>query len=268
MTRISLLTLAACLVAATADAQFSRADPATGEAYHVEFSYGWWGPDPTISVASDALDIDLPPTLIDFVDDLDITKKRMRELRLVLRPARKHKFKFDYIPIKYSVDQHILSREIIFNGQSFRVGIPINAEATFNTLRFGYEYDFLYYDRGFLGFVIDTKITRARVEMDSPITSEFAEVTAPIPAIGFHGRGYLARNVAVGAEMTFFAIPSGQDADYDGSYFDYDLYGTFNFTDNVGVTGGWRRLDLEYTVDRDFGALDLKGFYVSGVVRF
>lgn len=266
MTRLTLLTLAACLVAGTADAQFNRADPATGETYHVEFGYGWWGPEPTISAASEGLGI--PPTLIDFADDLGIVKKRIRELRFVARPAKKHKLKFEYIPIKYEVDEHILEREIVFNGQSFTVGIPVNVEATFNTLRFGYEYDFLYYDRGFLGFVLDTKITNARIDFDSPITSEFAEVTAPIPAIGFHGRGYLARNFAVGGEMTFFAIPGGEDKDYDGSYFDYDLYGTINFTDNVGVTGGWRRLDLDYTVKNDFGALDLKGFYVLGVVRF
>jgi hypothetical protein len=266
MTRLTLLTLAACLVAGTADAQFNRADPATGETYHVEIAYGWWGPEPTISAASEGLGI--PPTTIDFVEDLGIVKKRIRELRVVLRPARKHKLNFEYIPIKYEVDQHILEREIVFNGQSFTVGIPVNVEATFNTLRFGYEYDFLYYDRGFLGFVLDTKITNARIDFDSPVTSEFAEATAPIPAIGFHGRGYLARNVAVGGQMTFFAIPGGEDNDYDGSYFDYDFYGTVNFTDNVGVTAGWRRLDLDYTVKNDFGALDLKGFYVLGVVRF
>jgi hypothetical protein len=266
MTRLTLLTLAACLVAGTAEAQFNRADPATGETYHVELSYGWWGPEPTISAASEGLGI--PPTTIDFVDDLGIVKKRMRDFRLVLRPAKKHKFDFEWIPIKYAVDEHILTREIIFNGQAFTVGIPVNVEATFNTLRFGYEYDFLYYDRGFLGFVLDTKVTQARIDFDSPITSEFAEATAPIPAIGFHGRGYVARNVAVGGEMTFFAIPGGQDRDYDGSYYDYDFYGTVNFRDNVGVTGGWRRLDLDYTVKNDFGALDLKGFYVQGVVRF
>ena len=169
MTRLTLLTLAACLVAGTADAQFNRADPATGEAYHVEFSYGWWGPEPTISAASEGLGI--PPTTIDFVEDLGIVKKRMRNLRLVARPARKHKFLFEYIPIKYSVDEHILEREIIFNGQAFTVGLPVQVEATFNTLRFGYEYDFLYYDRGFLGFVLETKLTKARIDFDSPITS-------------------------------------------------------------------------------------------------
>ena len=137
----------------------------------------------------------------------------------------------------------------MFNGQSYTVGLPVNVDAEFTTLKIGYEYDFLYHDRGYLGFVIDTKVTRARIDFDSPINAEFAEATAPIPTVGLAGRGYVARNVAVGGEFTFFQIPGGEDRDYDGSYFDYDVYGTLNFTKNVGVTGGWRKLDLDYTVE-------------------
>jgi len=92
--------------------------------------------------------------------------------------------------------------------------------------------------------------------------------TPPIPTIGVAGRGYAGRNVAFGGEFTFFQIPGGENRDYDGSYFDYDVYGTVNFSNNAGVTGGWRKLDLDYTVKRDFGKLDLRGFYVMGVVRF
>jgi hypothetical protein len=261
-----LLTLAACFVASTAHAQFSRRDPATGEVYHVEVAYGWWRPEPTIGIASEGLGI--PPTLIDFETDLGIEKQRVREFRAVLRPARKHKFKFDYIPIGYEVEGHVLEREIVFNGQSYVVGLPVNVDAKFTTLRIGYEYDFLYKDRGYLGVVLDTKITRARIDFDSPVNSEFSEATAPIPAIGIAGRGYIARNAAVGGEFTLFAIPGGEDRDYDGSYYDYDFYGTLNFTNNVGVTGGWRKLDLDYTVENDFGALDMRGWYVMGVVRF
>ena len=102
-------------------------------------------------------------------------------------------------------------------------------------------------------------MTRARIDFASPINDEFAEATAPIPTIGFAGRAYAARNLAVGGEMTFFKIPGGEDRDYDGSYFDYDFYATLNFNNNAGVTGGWRKLDLDYTVKEDFGSLDLRG---------
>jgi hypothetical protein len=261
-----LLTLAASLVASTAHAQFSRRDPATGEVYRIEAAYGWWRPEPTIGIASEGLGI--PPTLIDFETDLGISKTRVRELRVVLRPGRQHKFKLDYLPINYKVEGHILSRTIVFNGQSYNVGLPVNLDADFTTLKIGYEYDFIYKDRGYFGFVLDTKVTRARIDFSSPINEEFAEATAPIPTLGFAGRAYVARNVAVGGEMTFFKIPGGEDREYDGSYYDYDFYATLNFNNNAGVTGGWRKLDLDYTVKEDFGSLDLRGLYVLGVVRF
>jgi len=261
-----LLTLAASMVAGTAHAQFNRSDPATGETYAVEFAYGWWRPAPTIQIASEGLEI--PPTLIDFETDFGVESQRMREFRIVVRPGKKHKFKFDYLPISYEIVDHVLERTVVFNGQSYTVGVPVNVDAKFTTLKIGYEYDFLYYDRGYLGFIVDTKVTRARIDFDSPVNSEFAEAVAPIPTVGLAGRGYVARNVAFGGEFTFFQIPGGEDRDYDGSYFDYDVYGTINFTKNVGVTGGWRKLDLDYTQKLDFGSLDLAGWYVMGVARF
>jgi hypothetical protein len=264
--RLIFLTLTCCLVAATADAQFSRRDPATGERYKVELAYGWWRPDPTIQASSESLGI--PGTLIDFETDLGITKQRVREVRLVLRPSLKHKFRFDYLPIDYEVEGHILNRQIIFNGQSYAVGLPVNVEAAFKTLKISYEYDFVYRDRGYVGFVLDTKVTRARIDFASPVATEFAEATAPIPAIGIAGRAYAARNVAVGGEATFFKLPSSDNTDYTGKYYDYDFYATLNFNDNAGITGGWRRLDLDYTVKTDFGKLNLTGLYFLGVVRF
>ena len=52
------------------------------------------------------------------------------------------------------------------------------------------------------------------------------------------------------------------------SYFDFDLYGTVNFTNNVGAQGGYRSFDVIYKVENDNGDLQLKGLYFGGVVRF
>ena len=68
--------------------------------------------------------------------------------------------------------------------------------------------------------------------------------------------------------LTFFKLPDSESSDYTGKYYDYDFYGTINFNDHVGVTGGWRKLDLSYTVKTDFGTLNMTGLYFLGVVRF
>ena len=63
----------------------------------------------------------------------------------------------------------MLSRPIIFNGQIFNVSLPVNADASWKTWRFGYEYDFIYRDRGFVGVLLEAKYTKANVDLDSPI---------------------------------------------------------------------------------------------------
>ena len=50
--------------------------------------------------------------------------------------------------------------------------------------------------------------------------------------------------------------------------YDFDIYGTVNFTDNFGVQAGYRSFDVFYRVDNDEGELRLKGPYFGGLVRF
>lgn len=252
--------------AAPAAAQFRpAAPPAVGEDYHVEVSYGWWDADPSLIINSESLGI--VGTDVDLVDDLAIEKKRLGKLNIVLRPGTKHKFRIEYLPIKYEAET-VIRREFVFNGQRYRVGLPVSTNADFKTYRFGYEYDFVYRSRGFAGVLFDVKYTDVKVELLSPIGAEFTTAVAPIPTIGFVGRGYVARNVAIGGEVSFFKIPDNLSEDYEGDYTDFDIYGTVNFTNNVGATVGFRSIDAFYKVDNDTGALKFKGLYFAGVVRF
>lgn len=267
--RVSSWMLCAVCVAAAApaEAQYRRiSDPATGERYNIEVAYGVWNPEPDIVISSESLGI--PGTNIDFVNDLGIEKKKFGDFRLVLRPATKHKFRVEFIPMKYEVQDAVLRREIVFNGQKYQAGLPVNAKADWKAWRFGYEYDFIYRDRGFLGVVMEAKYTDVRADLQSPLTTEFARARAPIPALGLIGRGYLARNVSLTGEFTMFRLLNREDDDYKGSYYDFDIYGTINFTNNVGAQAGYRSLDVSYLVDANAGDLKEKGVYFMGVVRF
>lgn len=266
--RLTVFTVAALVgPVANAGAQFNApAEPAVGEDYHVEVSYGWWNADPSLIINSESLGI--PGTDVDLIEDLGIEQKQLGRLNVVLRPATKHRFRFEYLPIKYEASATI-TREFVFNGQLYRIGLPVSTEAAFRTYRFGYEYDFVYRSRGFAGVLFDLKYTNVRVELTTPIAEpEFTTAVAPIPTIGFVGRGYVAKNLAVGGEVSFFRVPGGLSEDYDGEYTDWDIYTTLNFTNNVGATAGYRSIDVFYNADRDTGALKFSGFYITGVVRF
>jgi hypothetical protein len=241
------------------------ADPATGERYRVEVSGALWNPTPAILVSSESLGI--PGTNIDFVADLGIVQRRFRELRAVVRPGLQHKLRLHYIPISYTSDT-VLRRDIVFNGIRYSVGLPVQAQLTWNAWRFGYEYDFIYRDRGFAGFIVETKYTDVHASLVSPLTSEFARARAPIPAIGGIGRVYVAPNISITGEVTGFKLPERIDENYRGRFVDFDLYGTVNFTDHVGAQAGYRSFDVMYRIDDDAGSLTLKGMYFSGVLRF
>jgi hypothetical protein len=148
------------------------------------------------------------------------------------------------------------------------VGLPVNSMLEWRSYRLGYEYDFLYRDRWFAGFILDAKYTDAQVSLASPIDTEYARARAPIPALGGIVRVYPAANISMTAEITGMKLPESIDERYKGHYVDVNVYGTVNFTDHAGAQIGYRSLDVGYTVKRDYGAFVLKGFYVAGVARF
>lgn len=238
---------------------------AIGENYRVEVFGGAWNPTPDITVSSEQLGI--PGSSIDVVADLGIQQERFRELRLVLRAARKHKFRVQYVPIAYE-SEAVLDRQLVFNGVRYNVGVPVATTARWTTWRFGYEYDFIYRDRGFLGFIAEAKHTDIEVALNSVLSSEFARARAPIPAIGAIGRVYVMDNIGLTFELTGFKLPENINENYRAKYIDIDVYATLNFSDNVGFQFGYRSIDLLYRIDADSGDLKLKGTYFGGLVRF
>jgi hypothetical protein len=255
-------------VAAPAQAQFTPrrvSNPATGESYWVELQAGFWNPTAEMSIASESLGI--AGTRIDFKEDLGLKDKRLGELHVTVRPGRRHKLRFQYIPIKYEQDT-VVTRRIIFNGQAYNVGIPVSSVLDWKAYRFGYEFDFISRDRGFGGLVLDFKQTDVTATLSSPFVTEFAQAQAPIPSIGGIFRVYVVPNISITGEITGFKLPSNLIEDARAHYVDVDFYGTVNFTNNVGAQLGYRSFNVGYVVDTDTGDFDLRGFYFGGVVRY
>jgi hypothetical protein len=266
---LSLGTLGLLVNSATASAQYRSAPPpAIGEDYHIEAAYGWWDATPELIVNSESLGI--LGTDVDLISDLGITKHRLGKFDLVLKPGKKHRLKYQHLPIKYTVDAYPVQREFVFNGQRYTVGLPVTTSVDFSSDSFGYEYDFLYFPRGFVGASINMKLTHVDVDLQSPIGAEFFEQVAPIPAFGFAGRGYVHPNVAVDGEITFFRIPESleEQLDGDGSYNDFDVHVTYNINKYVGTQLGWRKTTIFYEAEFDRGDLKFTGWYFGGVVRY
>ncbi len=263
--------LAIVLASVPARAQFQPrdvSDPATGESYHVEGAIGLWFPTTEMQISSTALNI--VGTVIDFKKDLGLEDQKFSEFHLVVRPGRQHKFRLQFIPLEYE-QSATLSRRLVFNGQAYDVNLPVNSKLDWKAWRFGYEYDFLVKDRGFGGFIVDLKYTDVTASLASPIRSDFIHEQAPIPTIGGIFRVYPVPNVAITGEITGLTLgwaPESLRGNNNGHYADFDFYGTVNFTNNIGVQGGYRRFDVGYELKNDTGAFTVKGIYLNLVARY
>ncbi len=269
---VTVAALGVLAMPGTASAQYTRR-PATqsaavGEDYHIEAAYNFWNAEPSLIVNSESLGI--LGTDVDLINDLGIQQKRLGVFDLVLKPSKKHRFKYQHLPIEYSTDAFPVKRSFVFNGQRYNVGVPVTTAAMFSTDAFAYEYDFLYFNRGFIGANLNVKMTHVNVDLRSPIGREYFEHAVPIPAYGFAGRAYVTANIAVDGAFTFFRIPDSlkQQLNGDGSYNDFDLHGTYNITRNAGAQFGWRKTTVFYKTKADVGNLAFHGLFFGGVVRY
>jgi hypothetical protein len=259
----------ALFAASPAQAQFrprTLNEPPTGEQFHVEGAASFWYPDATIFVSSESLGI--IGSTIDFKTDLGLTDQKMPAFKVVLTPGGAHKFRFEFIPIKYTQQQGTLKRQIIFNGQLYNVGLPVTSTIDWRAFRYAYEFDFYKNNRGFAGFIVEAKYTDVQVNLASTVATEFARARAPIPALGGIGRVYVVPNISVTFELTGFKLPQDLIKDTSAHYVDWDLYGTVNFTNRVGAQLGFRSLDVGYIDKADTGAFKLKGLYFGVVARY
>lgn len=239
--------------------------PAVGERYHVEVSGNLWNPNLLGMVSSEQFGI--LGSDIDFVGDLGYERTRFRDLRIVLRPGKKHRFRMQYTPVRYEAET-ILTRPIVFNGVKFDTNIPVNSEFNWRVWRLGYEWDFLYKPRGFVGVLFDVRHTTMEAEISSIITAtEYTRARAPLPAIGIVGRVYVIPEVAVNFEVSGFRLPD-VDPKYEANYFDWDLHGTFNVNEHVGLQLGWRKVSTYLAIESDKGDLQVKGMWFGAALRY
>ena len=265
----ALIAASIVLSATPAFAQFQPrpiSDPATGERYHIEVAASFWLPTAEVSVASQSLGI--PGSTIDFKKDLGLTDRRLGAVRLEARGGRS-KFRFQYIPMTFE-QTGALPRDIVFNGQRYRTGVPVTSTLEWKAYRLAYEFDYVKVDRGFAGFIFELKHTDVAATLQSPVnpTPEFTRAKAPLPSLGLNFRVYPASNVSITGEVTGIKVPERLIKNKAGHYLEIDLYGTVNLTNSFGVQAGYRSLDVGYLVDTDTGSFVVKGLYFGVVARY
>lgn len=241
------------------------AEAPLAERYKIEVSAGLWNPSPEISIASESLGI--IGSTIDFVDDLGLAKKRIGALGVTLHPGRKHKLRLEYLPMQYT-QSTTLKRDVVFNGQRYRAGLPVSSTLDWNAYRFTYEFDFISMNRGFGGLLVDMRATDITATLRTSVLDEFTRLRAPVPTIGGIARVYIVPAISVTGELTGIKVPKRDLWNFSGRYTDLNLYGTVNVSRNIGAQVGYRSFDVEAQIDQDSGTLTMKGVYFGIVARY
>ena len=261
------------LTPSAASGQFRAPDGgfrAVGERYHVEVAGTFWNPAPSGRIISDSFDA--IGDAIDFSSDLGYEKRRLKDFRVVLRPSQRIRLRLQHTPVRYSAET-TFDRELVFKGTPFPVSVPIVSDFSWNVWRGGFEYDVLYRSRGFVGVLLEARYTQldARLATDTPFFSPPLEALvvakAPLPAIGVVGRGYVLPNVALNLEVSGFRVPRIDDQ-MEATYVEWDLHGTFNLNEFVGVQIGWRRMTTFLSTSDDEGDLRFRGMWFGGALRY
>jgi hypothetical protein len=241
------------------------ADPAAAQNVNIgEFNLLFVTPSPDLRLQSGALVTATGITEVDFVEEFGIDNETFPEIRF--SAGRRHKFRFGYLPVRYEADATI-QRTITFRGQVFTIGAPATTDIDWDIWRFGYEWDFVSNDRGFVGVVGELRYNRLTASIESPALAQAAvtEQKAPIPTVGVIGRGFVHPMVSITAEFSGLRWDRN---DFEAKFFDFDVNGAVTFGRYIGVQGGFRQITVDYFIDDDVGDLQLSGPYIGVVARF
>jgi hypothetical protein len=265
LTRHVCLALAAVIVVLlTPGRAAAQVKPAIGEKYFAEIITTWWGSRPSGTLQTDRLD-EIGGG-VDLAGDFGFEEQRFREFRATVKFAKKHKARFQYTPMVYTAES-VLTRDIDFGGETFPISLPIESELSWKVWRFGYEWDFIYTSRGFLGVLVEARQTELKASIQSILASAEASAEAPVPGIGVVARVYPLPDLAVHFEFSGMSVGDLIEG-VEGTNTEMDLSATINITNNFGGLFGWRRTNTDLTIDNDRGSLTFNGWYFGLAVRY
>lgn len=241
---------------------FSR--ESVGEKYKVEVGGTMWNSAPAGTVSSEQFG--LVGSNIDFVKDLGFHQTRFRDVQFAFKPGKKHHLRAQYTPIEYTSDT-VFKRTIVFNGQAYPVNVPVATLFDWKVWRVGYEYDVVQKERGYVGFLLEGRVTQFQAALNSPLATEFTSVRAPLPAIGVVGRAYIMPNIAIHFELSGMKIPKIQQK-YEAHYYDWDIHGIVNMSRYMGAEIGFRKMSTYIALNKDKGNMTFQGVWFGAALRY
>ncbi len=223
------------------------------EAFELGGRVYWWftSVEGEIEVGSGSLE----GTKVDVEDDLGFSNEDFPVVEIFVRSG-KHQLSFSYCNID-SIGDNILTRNIVFNGETFNVGAHIRTTLDLDLYDFRYQYDFIEYD-GFLdglslGLVGRVAVLDGGAGVASKITSTYEDFTQPIPYGGINIDLDVFDDLLEARLLTTVGY-------YNGPWLDSQAEIALTPLPYLYITGGYRIIYF----DIDFDDLELDRFRFAG----
>jgi hypothetical protein len=248
-----------------------------GETYRFEVSVAAWSTLPitmmyadteTVTPSGSTTATTVTGTNIDFKQQLGLHNQWFPEFHAVIRPRPQHKIRFDFFPL-YFKEAATLPTSLNFNGHAYAAGQTINSSLYWNEWQIGYEYDFITFDRGYIGGYAGANFYAVSAQLSNGSQSDQAGVHIPMPGLGGIARFYATPRVSFTASYQGYYLPGG-DTSTHGHVNDVDLYATINVSKYLGIQGGYRLLDASHHFDSpvNTGQFTIGGGFIGGTIRY
>jgi hypothetical protein len=230
----------------------------------MEVSFSYWLPHADIVVAADG--VGAPGTAIDLRQDTSLTDGSFPDLAVSFRPAIRHTFRFEFLPISFD-STSALPRGVVFNGVTYARGVSVSSRFDWTTVRFGYQYDFIVRPRWTLGVVVEGRQTVIEERLASGDSDQIRRSQVPVPAAGGAVTFRASARTSIMGEFVGIKVPNSADRHYGGHYADLLIVGTLDLASHIGAQGGYRLVDIGHLGETDSATMTLRGFYAGVVVR-
>jgi len=156
------------------------------ESFRVELTASAWLVSPAGTIQSGIVPVDLR-------QDLQLDQSQPHFFgKLVLKPARRHRFMVEGVPYRLNGAANI-TRQIVFAGRTYTIQDFVTSTADIDYVAAGYQFDFVSRPQGHLGLSVGV----GYVDATGTLTSRnfgFSGVehqSFPFPQVGAEGRAFL-----------------------------------------------------------------------------
>lgn len=204
-------------------------------------------------------------TDVNIVDTLGIKEdQKFFQGKLILKFLRRNKVRLSYLPLSIE-GSRVITESFNFSGKTYTVNTLVNSSLDAKIFKIGYGLDIISNPMGSLGVIIDLNYSDVSATIESPDLGfyESGSVTGYLPAIGISGRVY-----AIPKKLSFSGEIEGMKVSGIGSYLEAEVSVDYRIIENLGVSLGYKTINLQAEKDDDKGELDLSGPYLSVLLRF